>query len=96
MTTTNTTKRTVFGRTLYERSTDARAEQAGYIERWLICDCGEEVDLANFTNSCDKCGTDYNSSGQRLAAREFWGEETGEHPADCVGPFTAEDLDDAP
>lgn len=50
------------------------------------CDCGEYLpshgpgrDL-----SCDKCGRDYNSSGQRLAPRSQWGEETGE---------TAEDFD---
>ncbi|MGB3203714.1 MAG: hypothetical protein WBB28_01860 [Crinalium sp.] len=41
------------------------------------CECGEEVELAHFTNTCDKCGADYNSSGDRLAPREYWGEETG-------------------
>lgn len=48
------------------------------------CDCGAQVELAHFTNTCDRCGADYNSSGQRLASREFWGEETGEHPADIA------------
>lgn len=43
-----------------------------------------EVSLANFTNTCGDCGADYNMSGQRLSPRQFWGEETGEHPNDCV------------
>ena len=47
------------------------------------CSCGEEVVLANFTNTCDGCGADYNSSGQMLACRSQWGEETGEHWTDC-------------
>ena len=42
------------------------------------CDCGEEVDLYGFTNTCYGCGSDYNSAGQLLAPREQWGEETGE------------------
>jgi len=42
------------------------------------CDCGAEVELDSFTNTCDNCGADYNSSGTRLAPREQWGEETGE------------------
>ena len=78
------TVRLVYGRKLYERSSDDRAEQAGYIERWLICDCGNEVDLHGFTNTCDGCEADYNSSGQRLAPHEQWGEETGESIADIM------------
>ena len=46
------------------------------------CGCGHKVVLHNFTNTC-KCGADYNSSGQQLAARHLWGEETGEHWTDC-------------
>jgi hypothetical protein len=42
------------------------------------CECGEEVSLGNFTNTCDCCGRDYNMSGQLLADRSQWGEETGE------------------
>lgn len=58
------------------------------IERVKICSCGEEVFLAcqghyPFTSTCDKCDKDYNSSGQELAPREQWGEETGEHWSDC-------------
>jgi hypothetical protein len=48
------------------------------------CDCGNEVALRWFTNTCDKCHQNYNSSGQRLAPVEQWGEETGEHPTDIL------------
>ena len=49
------------------------------------CDvCGHEVVLSGFTCTCDYCGADYNSSGQRLAPREQWGEETGESLADIL------------
>lgn len=46
------------------------------------CECGSEIYLDNFTNTCE-CGVDYNSSGHRLAPREQWGEETGEHWSEC-------------
>ena len=46
------------------------------------CDCGRWLDAGTgeFEGEyqCDKCGKDYNSSGQRLAPRSQWGEETGE------------------
>jgi hypothetical protein len=45
--------------------------------------CGEEVQLSGFTNTCD-CGVDYNMSGQELAPRAQWGEETGESLADIL------------
>lgn len=48
-----------------------------------LCECGEKVELSGFTNTCD-CGADYNMSGQRLADRSQWGEDTGEHPADIA------------
>jgi len=48
--------------------------------------CNRIVALPNFTNTCE-CGAEYNSSGQRLASREQWGEETGEHPTD-IGNIT--------
>jgi hypothetical protein len=48
-----------------------------------LCECGRRVTLTAFTNPC-VCGTDYNMSGQTLAAREFWGEETGEHWTECI------------
>lgn len=45
--------------------------------------CFRPVVLSGFTNSCP-CGADYNGSGQLLAPREQWGEETGEHIADIL------------
>ena len=49
--------------------------------------CGVDLECPNFTNTCSNCGTDYNWTGQSLAPRSQWGEETGEHPSDCVGSF---------
>lgn len=48
------------------------------------CSCGSTVELGRFTNTCDGCGADYNSAGQRLADRRFWGEETGEQACDVL------------
>lgn len=45
--------------------------------------CGRHVELHGFTNTCE-CGTDYNMSGQELAPRSQWGEETGEHIFDIL------------
>lgn len=45
--------------------------------------CHQEVELGGFTNTC-QCGLDYNGSGQLLAPREQWGEETGETVADIL------------
>jgi hypothetical protein len=45
--------------------------------------CGQWLRCDRFTVTCDGCGTDYNQSGQALAPREFWGEETGEHWSEC-------------
>ena len=55
--------------------------------------CGREVILDRFTNTFE-CGADYNGSGQLLAPREQWGEETGESLADILGVdgASAEDL----
>ncbi|AWP23470.1 hypothetical protein C4901_09110 [Acidiferrobacter sp. SPIII_3] len=47
------------------------------------CTCGRLVVLEGFTNTCD-CGRDYDSSGQELAPREQWGEETGESLSDIL------------
>jgi hypothetical protein len=45
--------------------------------------CNNPVELlSSWANQCDNCGAEYNGSGQRLAPREQWGEETGE---DWVG-----------
>jgi hypothetical protein len=48
------------------------------------CVCGQDIELSGFTNTCDKCGRDYNSSGQSLAPRSHWGEETEESPEDIL------------
>jgi len=55
--------------------------------KYSHCECGAEIVLYDFTNYCDneKCDFAYNLSGQRLAPRSHWGEETGEHPADVAG-----------
>jgi hypothetical protein len=65
------------------------AEKLGY-ENWvhhrvlkIRCTCGEILYCAHFTNTCD-CGIDYDSSGQELAPRSQWGEETGESVADIL------------
>jgi len=47
------------------------------------CECGRKVNLVGFTNTCD-CGRDYNMSGELLAPRSQWGEETGESVADIL------------
>jgi len=52
------------------------------------CECGNELEIPNFTNTCQKCGIDYNSSGQMLAHRSQWGEETGESVADILAADT--------
>lgn len=49
-----------------------------------LCACGCKVDLGGWTNTCERCGRDYNSAGQELAPREQWGEETGESVADIL------------
>jgi hypothetical protein len=48
------------------------------------CHCGHIIELATFTNTCEKCGRDYNMSGQELAPRSQWGEETGESVSDIL------------
>lgn len=65
------------------KPTGVRKSIHAWIEEAIgICDdCSQEVELGGFTNTCE-CGADYSSTGQRLAPREQWGEETGEHPAD--------------
>ena len=46
--------------------------------------CNTWMELSKFTNTCEVCESDYNSSGQLLAPRSSWGEETGEHWWECV------------
>jgi hypothetical protein len=48
------------------------------------CDCGAIVYIAGRDETCERCGADYNASGQRLAPRSQWGEETGETYGDIV------------
>jgi hypothetical protein len=44
----------------------------------IRCDCGQKLTLWNsWATSCD-CGREFNGSGQLLADRAQWGEETGE------------------
>jgi len=50
----------------------------------LRCDCGHELMLQSPTNTCVECEADYNMSGQRLAPREQWGEETGETASEIL------------
>jgi hypothetical protein len=53
--------------------------------QWIVNDpaiiecvrCSKNVTLHGFTNTCI-CGADYNLSGQLLADRKDWGDETGE------------------
>jgi len=49
----------------------------------LDCPCGRTVLCSGFTNPCE-CGRDYNMSGQELAPRSQWGEETGESVSDIL------------
>lgn len=51
------------------------------------CECVLESYRPGGDVGCDKCGREYNSSGQLLADRRQWGSETGEHPADIARAF---------
>lgn len=45
----------------------------------IRCVCHEEIHLfSHWANQCPSCEREYNGSGQLLAPRCFWGEETGE------------------
>ena len=53
-------------------------------ERLVIkCDCGQEVICSGFTNTCN-CERDYNMSGDLLAPRAQWGDDTGESVSDIL------------
>lgn len=59
-----------------------------HLSNWVeeahgVCDCGRDVLLIGFTNTCE-CGKDYNRDGQLLADRSQWGEETGEWLGDIL------------
>jgi len=64
-----------------------RYETWGTRKVLLIKCCGHDLACPNFTNTCGTCGADYNSAGSKLAPRSQWGEETGEHWSECIGPF---------
>lgn len=70
-----------------EREVIGQRWSLGYlidIRAWLFECCGQEFYLDCFTNTCSECGADYNSSGQMLAPRSQWGEETGESVHDIL------------
>lgn len=48
------------------------------------CDCGHVLALEAFTNTCERCGRDYNFAGQRLAPRSQWGYDTNESESDIL------------
>ena len=48
------------------------------------CVCGRRVELREFTNTCGQCGRDYSMTGQQLAPRSQWGEDTGESVSDIL------------
>ncbi len=50
--------------------------------------CGEWFHCGGFTNTCEYCGADYNMSGQQLASRSQWGEDTGESVDDILSVDT--------
>ena len=52
------------------------------LRRVVVC-CGEDIICRDFTQTCRICEADYNMSGQKLAPRDQWGEETGEHWSEC-------------
>lgn len=61
-----------------EQETDFLTHVRSRIIPVVACSCGEEVICSNtWTNFCD-CGAEYNRTGQELAPRSQWGEETGE------------------
>lgn len=55
----------------------------------IQCACGSSVACNGFTNTCSGCGADYNMSGQLLASRSQWGEETGESADDILNAEAA-------
>ena len=76
-----------------------RLDEYGYPAFTLVrvdgavrCDCYNVVTIDDcMTNTCTRCGADYNGNGSQLAPREQWGEETGESYADIEGPGSRHD-----
>lgn len=75
-------------KTIKEFGTDSGCQKCNgfmkIIARFGKCVCGSKIEFSHFTNTCDNCNRDYNSSGQELAPREQWGEETGESLSDIL------------
>lgn len=68
-----------------EIDNDGRLIHRGVVQ----CHCGNQVELDNsWANECDRCGSEYNGSGQHLAPRGQWGEETDE-----IGHFGGDPYD---
>ncbi len=87
----NDAQRASYAQAMRELADGTIADMGVVIHRWTYrqpaegrCVCGRTVVLDGFTCPCD-CGRDYNASGQMLAPREQWGEETGETAADLIG-----------
>jgi hypothetical protein len=52
------------------------------------CDCGTIVILnSSWTNSCERCGREYNGVGQLLAPRSQWGDEWVVQPEEDYGLY---------
>lgn len=56
------------------------------------CSCGAIVQFFGGDETCSGCGRDYNGSGQELAPRSQWGEETGETAADYDAGYRGDGL----
>lgn len=65
-----------YAETIYHPGTGAVMERRPML---MACTCGAKLELwDSWANDCDRCGREYNGSGQELAPRRQWGEETGE------------------
>ncbi len=52
------------------------------------CECGAVVILeSSWSNSCEKCGREYNGGGQLLAPRSQWGDEWVTQPEEDWGLY---------
>jgi hypothetical protein len=54
-----------------------RYERSYRVPALARCECGKKLELCGDT-VCERCHREYNGSGQLLAPRHMWGEETGE------------------
>jgi hypothetical protein len=66
-----------------------------WVQRYTIpalmrCECRHKLELYAFTNTCEKCGRDYDTGGSLLAPRSQWGDDTGESLGEIldIGHFT--------